>query len=149
MRFSYRAGGASAHHRHASAWLASADFGGHWRVVDYRFSGGEVGFGTSLAEISVNGPFDGTLSRNTYRAPGTYYQNTALMKNFPLPREGMKLQFRAEFYNLFNHPNLYVNGNTNDVSISSFKSKTGQFGPGVTASFRDSRQIVPALRLTF
>jgi hypothetical protein len=44
-------------------------------------------------EISVNGPFNGNLPRNTYRSPGTYYQDTALLKNFPLPREGMQLQF--------------------------------------------------------
>ena len=55
-------------------------------------------------EISVNGPFDGILPRNTFRQPGTYHQDTTLLKNIPLPKEGMKLQFRAEFYNLFNHP---------------------------------------------
>jgi hypothetical protein len=100
-------------------------------------------------EISVNGPFDGTLPRNTYRQPGTYYQNTALMKNIPLPRERTKLQFRAEFYNLFNHPNLYVNGGTNDVNTQSFNRSPNQIVPGVTTSFKDSRQIVLALRFIF
>ena len=107
-------------------------------------------------EISVNGPFDGTLPRNTYRAPGTFYQNTALLKNIPLPREGMKLQFRAEFYNLFNHPNLYVNGpnafssSTTDVNVASFAASPSQARvPGVTISFKDNRQIVLALRFTF
>jgi hypothetical protein len=106
---------------------------------------------TPLAcEISVNGPFDGTLSRNTFRQPGTYYQNTALLKNIPLPKEGMKLQFRAEFYNLFNHPNLYINGGTNDLNVSAYTRSVGQPAvPGVTASFRDNRQIVLALRLIF
>ena len=33
-------------------------------------------------EISVNGPFDGSLSRNTFRQPGLYYQDTAVLKNF-------------------------------------------------------------------
>jgi len=104
---------------------------------------------TPLAcEISVNGPFDGTLSRNTFRQPGTYYQDTALLKNILLPKEGMKLQFRAEFYNLFNHPNLYINGG--DVNVSAYSRSVGQPAvPGVTASFRDSRQIVMALKLVF
>lgn len=61
----------------------------------------------------------------------------------------MKLQFRMEFYNLFNHPNLYVNGGTNDVNASTFNRSGGQTIPGVTASFRDSRQIVAALKLIF
>lgn len=100
-------------------------------------------------EISVNGPFEGTLSRNMFRQPGTYFQNTALLKSIPLPKEGMKLQFRAEFYNLFNHANLYINGGTNDVNASSFSLSSGQLIPGVTASFRDSRQIVMALKLIF
>ena len=99
-------------------------------------------------EVSVNGPFDGTLPRNTFRQPGTYYQDTALLKNIPMPKEGMKLQFRAEFYNLFNHPNLYVSGGT-DVNASPFTPSDGQAIPGVTASFRDNRQIVVALKLIF
>ena len=100
-------------------------------------------------EISVNGPFDGTLSRNTFRQPGLFFQNTALIKNFPLPRERAKLQIRAEFYNLFNHSNLYVNGPSTDVSTDTFTKPSGDFVPGVTVSFRDNRQIVLALKLIF
>jgi len=97
----------------------------------------------------VNGPFDGSLARNTFRQPGLFYQDTAILKNIPLHKEGVKLQFRAEFYNLFNHPNLYINFGTNDVNTSSFTRSDGQTVPGVTASFGDSRQIVLALKLTF
>jgi len=100
-------------------------------------------------EISVNGPFQSTLPRNTFRQPGLFYQNTALLKNFPLPREATKLQFRAEFYNVFNHSNLYVNGPSTDVSTNGFTKPSGNFVPGVTASFRDNRQIVLALKLIF
>ena len=100
-------------------------------------------------QISVNGPFDGTLSRNAFRQPGIYFLDTAVLKNVALPREGMKLQFRAEFYNLLNHPNLYVNGGSADVSTESFATSTSRFSPGVTASFRDNRQIVMALKLLF
>ena len=60
-----------------------------------------------------------------------------------------KLQFRAEFYNLLNHPNLYVNGASTDVSTSSFGNIDGDPTPGVTASFRDNREIVLALKLIF
>jgi hypothetical protein len=101
-------------------------------------------------EISVNGPFNGTIPRNTFRQPGLFFLNTAILKNFPLPREGTQFQFRAEFYNLFNHPNLYVNGGSVDVNAASFTSSTtDQFVPEVTAGFHDNREIVLALKLIF
>src|SRR5262249_32062074 len=71
-------------------------------------------------EVSVNGPFDGTLSRNAFRQPGLFFQDTALLKNFPLTGEVAKLQFRIEFYNVFNHSNLYLNSTSTDVSTSCF-----------------------------
>jgi hypothetical protein len=61
----------------------------------------------------------------------------------------MKLQIRAEFYNLFNHPNLYIRPGTNHVNTSSFNPSPGQTVPGVTPFFHDSRRIVVALKLTF
>jgi hypothetical protein len=113
-------------------------------------SGGCLANATPLAcQISVNGPFDGTLPRNSFRQPGAYHQDTALMKNFVLPKENMKLQFRAEFYNLLNHPNLYVNRGSLDVSAQTFSRTGGDPTPGMTASFRDSRQIVLALKMIF
>jgi hypothetical protein len=100
-------------------------------------------------EISVNGPFNGTLPRNTFRQPGLFFFNTAVIKNFPLPREGTRLQFRAEFYNLFNHPNLYVNVGSADVNTPSFTNSSNLYIPGVTASFHDNRQIVLAVKFLF
>lgn len=98
-------------------------------------------------EISVNGPFDGTLPRSTFRQPGLFFQDTALLKNLPLPWREMQAQFRAEFYNVFNHPNLFV-GNT-DISTNNFTNSTGAFVPGVTASFNGNREIVLALKILF
>ena len=100
-------------------------------------------------EISVNGPFQSVLPRNTFRQPGLFFLNTALIKNVSISQERAKLQFRAEFYNLFNHPNLYVNGSSTDVSTNSYTNAAGAFIPGVTASFRDNRQIVLALKIIF
>jgi hypothetical protein len=100
-------------------------------------------------EVSVNGPFNDSLSRNTFRQPGLFFMNTALIKNFVLPRETAKLQLRAEFYNLLNHANLYVNAASTDVSTNSFTAPGRLFLPGVTASFRDNREIVLALKIIF
>lgn len=100
-------------------------------------------------EISVNGPFDGTLPRNTFRQPGLFYQDTAILKTLPTPWKEVQLQFRAEFYNLFNHPNLYLNVQSISVSANAFTNSNGDFVPGVTASFHDNREIVLALKVLF
>ena len=44
-----------------------------------------------------------TVGRNTMRAPNTNNLDFALFKNFELPRS-MKIQFRLESFNAFNHP---------------------------------------------
>ncbi len=52
-------------------------------------------------------PFElGNLGRNTLRAPGLEEYDFSLFKNWSLRREKMRLQFRAEFFNLFNHANF-------------------------------------------
>ena len=49
----------------------------------------------------------GNLGRNTLNGPGTDKTSFAVVKNTALT-ERMKLQFRAEFFNLFNHPQFNV-----------------------------------------
>lgn len=53
----------------------------------------------------------GNVGRNALIGPGTKTTNLGLFKYFPVPgREGMRLQFRSEFFSLLNSPNL---GNPN------------------------------------
>lgn len=110
-------------------------------------------------ELSVNGPFDGTLGRNSFRRPGVHSENIAVLKNLNLPsvlgHEGLKLQLRAEFYNVLNHSNLYVNSSSRDIARLSWHTATIMI-PGVTASFgtperlpQEARQIVLGLKLLF
>ena len=54
-------------------------------------------------------PF-GNASRNPGRTPAFYQADLALNKNFNTPVESLKVQFRTEFYNIFNHTNLYLPG---------------------------------------
>jgi hypothetical protein len=59
----------------------------------------------------------GTLGRNTFRGPAYYDFDFALIKSTPLGRrtsgiELMDLQFRAEFFNLFNIVNMGLPANT-------------------------------------
>ncbi len=59
----------------------------------------------------------GTLGRDTFRGPAYYDFDFALIKSTPIGRrssgiERMNLQFRAEFFNLFNIVNLSLPANT-------------------------------------
>jgi hypothetical protein len=71
----------------------------------------------------------GNQGRNTLDGPGTRSLDMGLMKFFTLYNE-TKLQFRAEFFNLPNHPNLGLPnnsfGNAALGTISSADSRIGQ-----------------------
>jgi hypothetical protein len=47
----------------------------------------------------------GTAPRDLDRGPGTWQVDLSANKTFPLPERG-RLEFRSEFYNVFNHPQL-------------------------------------------
>ncbi len=89
-------------------------------------------------------PANGELG-NANRAPlyGPDFVNTdlSLIKHFLLPyREGMSLDFRAEFFNLFNHAQFALPGN--DIASPS------QFGV-ITSTVNNPRLIQFALKLQF
>jgi outer membrane receptor protein involved in Fe transport len=86
------------------------------------------------------GPYPTTMSRrNAFRRPGAYDVTLGVYKSFFLPKEGYKLQFRAEFYNLLNHANLYADGSSADISSQNYL-------PG----YRDGRRNIQfALKFTF
>jgi hypothetical protein len=53
----------------------------------------------------------GTAARAPLYGPRFVNTDFSVIKDFPLSfREGMNLQFRAEFFNLFNHPQFYLGG---------------------------------------
>jgi hypothetical protein len=74
----------------------------------------------------------GTAGRNLLRGPGYANLDFSLFKNIPL-RESVQLQFRSEFFNLFNRPNF---GNPNSTVssplfgriLSAFDPRIIQFG---------------------
>ncbi len=85
------------------------------------------------------------------RAPvyGPRYVNTdfSLVKDFPLTfREGMNLQFRAEFFNLLNHPQYFLEGaaGTGMMDINSPSS----FGV-INNTVNNPRLVQFALKLRF
>jgi hypothetical protein len=50
-------------------------------------------------------PF-GNAGRNLVRGNNVHQLDLGILKNIALPREGMRLQFRAEFFNALNHTNF-------------------------------------------
>ncbi len=61
---------------------------------------------TGLFGVGCSFPADMTR-RNAFRQPGYWNMNFGIYKNFKLT-ERFNMQFRSEFYNLFNHSNYYV-----------------------------------------
>jgi hypothetical protein len=82
----------------------------------------------------------GNVGRNALRGSPQAVANLALFKSFPLPwREGLRLQFRSEFFNALNRVNL----GGPDTSLVSGKNM------GRITSAGDARVIQFALKALF
>ncbi len=93
----------------------------------------------SIANINdPTQPF-GNLGRNVAISNAIYNLDGGLHKEFPLPRESMNFQFRAEFFNLFNKSNL--GAPQANVTANNYGTITGLASP--------ARQIQFALKLVF
>jgi hypothetical protein len=99
-------------------------------------------------------PTSGELG-NAQRVPvvGPDFVNTdfSVIKQFTLPREGMGLNFRAEFFNLFNHAQFGMP--VNDVALATASStgviqSANGFG-AVNSTVNNPRLIQLALKLSF
>jgi outer membrane receptor protein involved in Fe transport len=115
-----------------------------------------VQFFTPLA--SLTGPFTdpgngklGNVGVFSYRGPRAFYADASILKNFSLI-ERVKLQFRMDAFNVFNHPVLGFNNNQNggtciDCSTSGvIQDIEHDASPG---SATGMRQLEFALKLIF
>jgi len=93
----------------------------------------------------------GNLGRNTVISPGLFEFDGSLFKNFTVV-ENHKVQFRAEFFNLFNHPNfgapVQSGGVNNALLVNSDGTPNANFGQ-ISYTRTSARQIQLALRYTF
>jgi hypothetical protein len=87
----------------------------------------------------------GSLGRNVGRGPGYYEIDTALEKQMPIT-ERLALKFRAEAFNVLNHP-IYGDPGT-DISSSSFGVITTPLNTGATG-IGTPRRLQFMLRLEF
>jgi hypothetical protein len=90
----------------------------------------------------------GTASRTPAIGPRFVNTDFSAVKNFILPfREGMGLQFRAEFFNLFNHPQFWLTGDGSQGSMQNIASPSS-FGL-VNSTVNNPRVMQFALKLKF
>ena len=100
----------------------------------------------------------GTLGRNTFRGPAYYDFDFALIKDTPFGTrksgaERVDLQFRSEFFNLFNIVNMGMPANTLGVAVNNTAqtasiSTTNGFGE-ISKTAGTSRQIQFSLKVIY
>jgi len=89
----------------------------------------------------------GTAARAPVYGPRFVNTDFSIIKDFPLSfREGMSMQFRAEFFNLFNHPQFYLAGGAGNGEQDINAQST--FGV-ITNTLNNARLIQFALKLRF
>jgi hypothetical protein len=88
----------------------------------------------------------GDASRAPVSGPRFVNTDFSAIKNFLLPfREGMSLQFRAEFFNLFNHAQFFLPGGSSGMQDISSPSTFGT----IYGTVNNPRVIQFALKLKF
>ena len=112
---------------------------GSWQLPGGRSKGQEIQqwFNQAAFQKNAIGTF-GTLGEGALRSPGLWNLDAAALRTF-VPHEGFHLEFRASFFNIFNHANL-------GAPTSTFTSPN--FGKILTTT-GNPRQIEFGLRLTF
>jgi carboxypeptidase family protein/TonB-dependent receptor-like protein len=109
---------------------------------------GLIGCSATLGQL-------GTSGRDILYGPHTRNWNFSLVKDTKLGflGEAGSVQFRAEFFNILNHPNfatpssLNFNGDPGD--LSPFSEKPGKSAGAITSTIQTPRQIQLALRVEF
>ncbi|MBV8051742.1 MAG: carboxypeptidase regulatory-like domain-containing protein [Acidobacteriaceae bacterium] len=91
----------------------------------------------------------GTAARAPVYGPRFVNTDFSLVKEFPI-HEATNLEFRAEFFNLFNHPHFFLPGiaGTGEQDVSS-PSSFGVISETINQTTNDARSIQFALKLRF
>jgi hypothetical protein len=99
----------------------------------------------AFASATVIGTF-GNAGRNIIQGPGFQNWDISIFKTFPV-REAMRLEFRAEFFNAFNHANPEFTNPEAFATNTATELGSPTFGfPGFT---RPPRRIQFALKFYF
>ena len=127
--------------------LQTADLNGSYTVLNKHGSAGAY-FDTS-AFTQPRGATFGNTGRNQFRGPGAWNLDFSLFRAFPFAATDKRIEFRAEFFNLLNHPNWGNPADENlDVNSASF-GQTFTVGTGARDAGTGERQIRFGLRFQF
>jgi len=89
--------------------------------------------------VDPGGSLQGNVTRNTLRGPGTAQVDLSAIKVFPI-HEQVRVQFRAEAYNIINHGIF-----SQPASNISTPSTVGK----ISSTSADNRSIQLAVKLLF
>lgn len=118
---------------------------GHWiNPAAFRMPAKDAAAGSTLP---------GTAGRNSVVGPGTWQVDTGVARTFPLG-DRANLEFRSEFYNIFNHPQLgqpqaTFGANGFGSIINTVNLNTAIVNPITPVGSGTPREIQFALRLEF
>ena len=119
-------------------------------VCDPRIAGSCTSSSVFALPVSSSGVFHfGNLGRNVIIGPGFKTVDFSILKNTTIT-ESLRLQFRTEIFDLFNHANLGQPGRVAAVGSSTFGLITPTNGTRFpTSDSGSSRQLQFALKLIF
>ena len=89
------------------------------------------------------------MSRNPGRTPALYQTDLDFNKRFNTPKEGMQIEFRSEFYNIFNHSNLYLPSTISGTQPVNATTVNNANGGGLISSTFTPRVIQFALKVIY
>lgn len=87
----------------------------------------------TTAPAVAGGVLVGNSGRNRFYGPGLTTVDFSTFKNFSF-KERYRVQFRAEFFNIMNHPNFAAPNFLNDANNSVGTSNAGEIGSTSTSS---------------
>jgi hypothetical protein len=92
----------------------------------------------------------GNLGRNTITGPGLVNFDFSMVKDIPIRKfsEDFRMQFRAEFFNIFNHTNFAPPAGSNLEAISSTGGAVPGFGR-ITSTQTPGREIQFGLKIVW
>jgi outer membrane receptor protein involved in Fe transport len=136
--------------------LQTANISGDYKVIDAHGNAGTY-FDTSVFS-QPRGVTFGNTGRNQFRGPGAWNFDFSLFRAFPIGRTSRRAEFRAEFFNLFNHPNwgnpcggpgcTGLDDSAADVNGANF-GRTYYVGTGARDAGTGERQIRLGIRFEF